>query len=91
VGIFERKSVVLEINASSLPSRPKTALTALKKNVLTAKLGRFLGVLEEKQGLRHFKKSFYFVFFRFFGDYLSCKPLIIKNSYRFGPSQKNHA
>jgi hypothetical protein len=40
------------------------------KNVLTAKMGLFLGVLEEKQGVRALKKHFILGFFGFWG--VSC-------------------
>jgi hypothetical protein len=41
----------------------KNLVAALQKNVLTAKKGRFLGVLAEKRGFRALKKPFYFEFF----------------------------
>jgi len=50
----------LSIKAKDRPGRAP-------KNVLTAKMGVFVGRLAEKRGGRSKKKTLFFVFFRFFG------------------------
>ena len=61
------------------------------KNVLTAKRGRFLGVLAAKQGFRTIKITLYFRFSRFFGGSWRCKPLMVINMQLSEGSKKNRA
>jgi hypothetical protein len=50
-----------------LAIKPQDGPNTPLKNVLTAKKGHFLGVLEEKRGVCDLNKPFYFEFFEFFG------------------------
>jgi hypothetical protein len=54
-------------------------------------LGRFCGVLAEKQGARALKKDDFFGFFHFFEGFLSCKPLLVRNLQIKEAFRKNRA
>jgi hypothetical protein len=74
----------LDIKAEDRPRRTW-------KNVLTAKRGRFLGVLAAKQAFLAIKITLYFAFLLFFQDSLCCKPLMVINMQLSEGSKKNRA
>jgi len=85
-----QKRARLQINASSSPSRPKTALAAPKKRT-DRKKEPFLGPYGRKTGGPRFKKTTFFRVFSFFWDVQPWKTLRRRMFRGFAPFPKNRA
>ena len=81
---FTNRCKLLSIKAKVLPG-------CALKNVLTAKMGRFLGVLAAKQGVEAVQKAFYFSLFQVLVVFCVCKLLSVRILRKILASQKNRA